>query len=129
MKCKQLYRHIQSEISEKEFLAHLEKCPQCRERSALISRTMDLLDEKVVIPSGLTRKVMNKVNSISVPVVKSFDPDKYLQLAAVVVAGILLGVLLGKNADSTLFQTRKDKELSKYIEYSHFNDENSLYRF
>jgi hypothetical protein len=74
---------------------------------------------------------MDKINFSFIPVMKNFDPDKYLQLAAVVVAGILIGVLLGKNADSTLFLTKvkKDKALSEFIEYNHFRDDNSLYRF
>lgn len=131
MGCKQLYRYIRSGISEKEFSAHVRECTQCRERSAMINQTMDLMDERIEIPSGLTQKIIGKINSSPVPVMKSFDPGKYLQLAAVVVAGILLGVLLGKHADSTLFLTKgkKDKALSEFIEYHHFNDDNSLYRF
>lgn len=131
MSCTQLDRYIRSGISEKEFSDHLKECSQCREQSAMISQTMDLLDEKIEIPSDLTQKVMQKINSVPFPVVRNFDPDKYLQLAAVVMAGILLGVLLGKNADSSMLLSKgkKDKSLTKFIEYEHFDDNNSFYRF
>jgi hypothetical protein len=97
----------------------------------MISQAIGLLDEKIEIPSELTQKVMQRINSTPFPVIKSFDLDKYLQLAAVVVAGILLGVLLGKNADSSMLLSKgkKNKSLSKFIEYEHFDDNNSFYRF
>lgn len=130
MSCKQLFKYIRSEISEKEFSDHLRECSLCREQSDRIDQTMGLLDEKIEVPSDLVQKMMQRINSIPFPVIRRFDPDKYLQLAAVVVAGILLGVLLGRNADSGILLSKGKKEsLSKYIEYRHFNEDNSLYRF
>jgi len=131
MSCKQLYRYIRSEITEQEFSNHIRECDPCREQSEWIRQTMDLLDEKIEVPAGLTPKVMQQIKSVPWPMTRRFDPGKYLQLAAVIVAGILLGVLLGKNADSGTLLTKgkKDKTLNKFIEYGHFNDNNSLYRF
>lgn len=130
MSCNQLYRYIRSEITENQFSDHIKECLICREQFAMISQSMDLLDEKIEIPPGLTQKVIRKINSIPSGTGR-FDLTKYLQLAAVIVTGILLGVLLGKNADSGMLplKGKKGRTLVKFIEYEHFDDNNSLYRF
>ena len=129
MSCKQLYKYIRQEITANEFSDHAKECRECRTCTALIDQTMEVLDEKIKVPEGLTRKVMWQVNNLSPSVVKRVDLNKYLQLAAVIIAGMLIGLLLGKNADSGRLMVKKDKSLGQFIEYEHFYDDCNLFRF
>ena len=133
MNCNQTYKYICSELSEVEFAEHLKDCKTCAECIGLIDQTMAILDEDVKIPSGLTEKVLKeKSRMIVVPVVRTIDLNKYLQLAAVIATGIFLGIFLGSHANSEMFLSKKgkkDKALLEYRESHHLNDESSIYRF
>ncbi|MEI7527069.1 MAG: hypothetical protein WCJ95_22155 [Mariniphaga sp.] len=124
---------MKSELNEVEFMEHLKSCETCAELFEKINDTLNTLDEKVEIPSGLTEQVVQKINWILVePVRRNFDFNKYLQLAAVVVAGIFLGVLLGSRANPKLFLSKKDKKERALIEYRdshHLNDQSTIFSF
>ncbi len=133
MNCNQSYKYIGTEPGEEELAGHLKECPICAERIRLINQAMALLDEKVEIPSGLTEKVLQQCGQAKAyRVVPTIDLNKYLQLAAVILIGIFLGVLLGSRANSEIFlskKEKKDKALIEYREIHHLNDLNSISRF
>jgi hypothetical protein len=133
MNCNQTSQYIDSELSEVEFMQHLKSCETCSDLYGKISETMNTLDEQVEIPSGLTERVVQRINwSYVKPVRRSFDFNKYLQLAAVVAFGIFLGVLLGSRANPKLFLSKKEKKERALIEYRdshHLNDQSTLFRF
>lgn len=130
MNCKQYDKFIHSDLQGAEFFEHLKSCRSCSEMFGNISETMAILDEKVDVPSGLTEKMMSRIKGMPIPQVrKSFDLNKYLQLAAVVTAGIFLGVLLGTRANPDIFLSKKDKKERALIEYReshHLNDQGNI---
>jgi hypothetical protein len=98
-----------------------------------ISETMAILDEEVEIPSGLTERMMSRIKGMPVQQVrKTIDLNKYLQMAAVVAAGIFLGVLLGTRANPEIFLSKKDKKERALIEYReshHLIDQSTINSF
>ena len=133
MNCNQSSQYIDSVLTEAEFNEHMKSCETCAELFERINATMNTLDEEVEIPSGLTKSVVQRINwNFVKPVRRSFDYNKYLQLAAVVTFGIFLGVLLGSRANPELFLSKKEKKEKALIEYRdshHLNDQNSLFKF
>lgn len=133
MNCNQISQYIDSDLNEDEFMEHLNSCEACAELYERINETLSTLDEEVEIPSGLTEQVLQRINwRYAEPVRRTFDFNKYLQLAAVVAAGIFLGVLLGSRANPKLFlskKERKEKALIEYRDSHHLNDQSTLFRF
>lgn len=132
MSCNQSNKYIKSELSRIEFAEHMKICPVCAERMKMIDQTMAILDVPVKVPSALAEKVLRHRRSVIIRPVKNIDYHKYLQLAAVVAIGIFLGTFLGKNAESGLFNSKKDKKdkaMIELLEKHHLYDQNSFYRF
>ena len=59
-----------------------------------VDQILEVLDVEVEIPDGLVNNVMEKKDSIQVSRPNRFDFSKYLQIAAVLIAAVMLGVLL-----------------------------------
>lgn len=133
MKCKQASKYLRLEINESDFSEHLKSCAECGPVFSLINETMNLLDEEIEIPIGLTEKVLKQKNKLgSVTAHFRIDLSKYLQLAAVVAVGIFLGVALGTRANPEIFlskKMKKDKALIDYRESHHFADQSSIFSF
>lgn len=133
MKCNQAYKYFRSGLHNAELSGHLESCKACSDLYGRINETLAILDEKVEIPAGLTEKVLQIKGSLQIRTLKpTIDLTKYLQLTAVVVAGIFLGVFLGSRANPKVFLSKKDKKEKDLIEYReshHLNDQNMIYRF
>jgi len=113
-------------------MGHIKECKNCSEEMDFINQVMGVLDEKVDIPDYLVSKVLQKNSSIEYPVQPKTDFGKYLQLAAVIAAGIFLGIVLGENANPDLLaskKVKKDKALLEYLESHHLGNESSFYRF
>lgn len=91
-----------------------------------------VLDMDVEVPDGLIEKVMQKMGSVKIDTPSGFDFFKYLQIAAVLVGGIFLGILLGKNADINSFnkkQSREDHALLELREKHHLSEDYTFGRF
>lgn len=96
-----------------------------------VDQILEILDVEVEIPDGLVDKVMEKKDSIQVSRPNRFDFSKYLQIAAVLVAAVMLGVLLGKNADVDSFnkkESRQNKALIQLKEEYHLSESHSFGR-
>lgn len=131
MKCDKIFPYIVSEVNFAAVEEHLKECDSCTAKLDNVSRVMALLDEPVEIPSGLTEKTLQKKNTITIPALPVFDIQKYLQIAAVLAAAVFLGVLLGKNANSELLvskKQKKDKALIEYRESLLLKNDNSFYK-
>ena len=131
MKCDKIYPYIVSEVNFAAVEKHLKECDSCAAELGNISRVMALLDEQVEIPSGLKEKTLQKKNTIIMSVQPVFDIQKYLQIAAVLAVVVFLGVLLGKNANSDLLvskKQKKDKALIEYRESLLLKNDNSFYK-
>ncbi|MDX9882193.1 MAG: hypothetical protein RBS73_09010 [Prolixibacteraceae bacterium] len=110
MKCNQFVEYIASGVSFSAMSGHIEKCKTCSGRLKQIDQCMSLLDEKVQVPEDLAAKILRRVRDVKFPAPPATDYSKYLQLAAVVAAGIFLGVVLGRNADGDFFLSKKGKK-------------------
>lgn len=131
MKCNQVYPYIVSEISFASIEGHLKECKTCSERLENINRVMSVLDDKNEVPAGIVEKTLQKKSTITFPAKPGIDYSKYLQIAAVLAAGIFLGVVLGRNANTELFVSKKHKKDKALIEFreSHLLDnQNSFYK-
>lgn len=96
-----------------------------------VDQILEVLDVEVQIPDGLVDKVMEKKDSIQVSKPNRFDFSKYLQIAAVLIAAVMLGVLLGKNADVDSFnkkESRQNKALIQLKEEYHLSESHSFGR-
>lgn len=131
MKCDKVYPYIVSEVSFAAVEEHLKECKTCAKKLENIERVMALLDDPIEVPSGLTEKILQKKNNIKSVPHFIFDIQKYLQIAAVLAAAVFLGVLLGQNANSNLFvskKQKKDKALIEFRESLLLKNDNSFYK-
>ncbi|MCG6186763.1 hypothetical protein [Maribellus maritimus] len=96
-----------------------------------IDQIIAVLDVEVEIPEGLVDKVIKEKKSIKLSTGNRFDFSKYLQIAAVLIAAMLLGVLLGKNADVNSFhkkQSQQNKALLELKDKHHLSENHSFGR-
>ena len=108
------------------------QCEDCSERLKLINETMNFLNERIEVPVDLTNKILANSKLNKIPAVHRIDFNKYIQIAALIVFGIFLGAFLGRNADSSMFlskKEKKDKALMEYMEKHHLYDDNPLLMF
>ncbi len=134
MKCNRIYSYIASEESFNSIAGHLKECETCSAMLEQIKHYMAVLDEPVEVPDGLVEKTLRRKNGLKLPAKPEIDYVKYLQIAAVLAAGIFLGIFLGRNANSEIFLSKKEKKdrmLMEYREVHHLNNESSgsIYRF
>jgi hypothetical protein len=107
--------------NQKENTGNSEKnVKQTTFNDAVLETTIDqilaVLDTEVEVPEGLVDKVIKEKNSIKLSAGNRFDFSKYLQIAAVLIAAVLLGVLLGKNADVNSFQKKQSQQNKALLE-------------
>ncbi len=79
-------------------------------------RILTVLDWDVDVPDGLTEKVMTKKKAEKSSHRSAFSLSNYLQIAAVFAAAVLLGVLLGKNANLSSFNQKQSIEEKALLE-------------
>lgn len=93
-----------------------------RNLNELVDYTMSILDEDIQVPENLTNKIMSIRPQILQTKTWKFKFIVYAQIAAVIVAGIFLGVVLGKNANADILLSKESKKQQSLIEYklSHY---------
>jgi len=128
MKCKQAYQHIVFDISNKEFEKHLSECPLCKERYSMVNNTMSILDHTIDIPEGMVEAILIKKGKLRPHKVRKLNLSGYTQLAAVLILGVFMGHMLGKNADTSVLH-KNDESLTKYYEMYHLNVDHSEFDF
>ena len=104
---------------------------ELNEQDIWVEKVLAVIDIDVELPDGLIEKVMQKKETVKIDKSFGFDFSKYLQIAAVLVAGIFLGVLLGSNADINSFnkeQSDKDRAVKELSERYHMADDYSFGR-
>jgi len=132
MNCNQSYHHIIFDIPTGESDGHLAQCGKCSAINQSVGETMAVLEMNPAIPDGLTEKVIKQLSQVSIARKKNFDFSNYLQLAAVIVVAMVLGVVLGRNANSKTFiskQQKKNEALIEFREMHHLNVDHSAYNF
>jgi len=88
-----------------------------RSLNEMVDSTMNILDEDFQVPENLTDKIMSNRPQIKQPRVRKLNFAVYAQIAAVLTAGIFLGVVLGKNANADILQSKESKKQQSLIEY------------
>ena len=133
MNCNQAIHNIYTGKENDMFLRHIESCDECKKLYEKVNHTMNqLLEEPVEIPIGLIQKTLNQLPERKGKWSKRVDFMKYVQVAAVLAAGIFIGVLLGTRADSHLLvskKDRKDQAYSQFKEKHHFSNNQDPYIF
>jgi hypothetical protein len=100
--------------------------PEFSEIDIRIEEILAVLDIDAEIPDGLIENVMQKKEAVKIDTSSGFDLSKYLQIAAVLVGGIFIGILLGKNADINSFnkkQSRDNHALMELREKHHLSED------
>ena len=132
MKCNHVYQKIVFEISNKEFEKHLNECPSCKELNSRVNNTMLLLDNTIDVPDGMVEAILTKKRKLDTYKAKRWKLSSYVQIAAVLLAGIFMGFMLGRNANTSLLlsdESKKSKSLIEYYEIHHLKAESSNLQF
>jgi predicted anti-sigma-YlaC factor YlaD len=130
MKQNHIYQHIILEISDAESENHLRECSSCRTLYSKVDETMSLLDVDVEIPEGMAAGILSENTTAEVPLRNKLSFSSYIQISLVIVAGIFLGFILGKNADTSVFQSNNSKlhhSLIEFREVHHLNVDESTF--
>lgn len=88
-----------------------------RNINKMVDDTMEILDQDFSIPENLADKIMSKHIFAAAPKRRTINYSIYAQIAAVLVAGVFLGVVLGKNADVGILLSKETKKQRSLIEY------------
>ncbi len=92
------------------------------EINQLVKEAMSILDEEIPISEDLTERILAKKPVIPPSKVFRINFSDYAQIAAVLAIGVVLGVVLGKNADTNILLSKDSKKKKILIEYrnSHY---------
>lgn len=127
MKCNQSIQHIILETSERGFKQHVDSCESCNDLNSKVNATVSLLDLPVEVPEGLIRKVDIR-KDIIIGRRKRLDVAGILQFSTVIAAGILLGIVLGRNANIRTLISKHSKKTESLIEYREKHHLNTDYK-
>ncbi len=97
-----------------------------------VEEILAILDIDTEVPDSLIETVIKKKESVRIEKPIKFDFSKYLQIAAVFAAAVLIGVLMGKNASIDSFNLKQNREKQTLIELRekyHLSEESSFNRF
>jgi len=128
MNCKQAYQHIIFDVSNEKFEKHLSECQLCREKYSRVNNTMSILDHTIDVPEGILEAILIKKSKLKIHKVRKRNLSGFAQLAAVLLLGIFMGHMLGKNANTRVF-LRNQESLNKYYEMHHLNVDHSEFNF
>jgi len=131
MHCTIINQYINNEISGEEFDQHLENCEYCRDLNAKSLRIFDILDIKADVPKNLAENIILKHRETNEKKTFKIDFSLITQIAAVIAAGIFLGIVLGKNSDTNLLLSKELKKQNSLVEFRnshHFNTSTHLFQ-
>jgi len=117
MPCTVIDLYIQNKISDEDFDLHARDCNHCREMNDRFEQAWSLLDENVEIPDKLAGKIIERKKEIRKSRIRTFDFTMITQIAAVLVAGIFLGIQLGKHSDTRLLTTKESRKQQSLIDF------------
>lgn len=129
MKCNQEYQKIVFGILDKEFEKHLSECPSCKELNQKVNDTMSILDKTIEVPEGMVEAILMKKREIEAHKIKRWKLSSLAQVAAVLLTGVIIGVILGRNANTNLLlssESKKSKSLVEFYEMHHLKVDNSI---
>ena len=116
MHCDTINKYVNNELSEEEFAAHIFGCPYCEALNSRASASLSILDLKTDFPPGLTGLILYRLEEDRKKQ-KKFDLMMIFQVASIVVAGIFLGITLGRNSNTELIMSKLNKKENFLIEY------------
>lgn len=117
MKHNHEYHKIVFEISDKEFEKHLNECPSCKELNSRVNDAMSILDNTIDIPEGMVEAVLIKKRELKIHKAENRKLSSYVQVAAVLLMGVFMGFMFGRNANASLFLSKESKKNKSLIEY------------
>jgi len=99
---------------------------------ARVDEILSILDLQVQVPEGLVEKALNRKNEFKKHSTAKIDLSKYLQIAVVLAAAILIGIVMGRNANGSLLLSKKNQQKKALIELRdqyHISDFNAFGEF
>ena len=117
MQCNKIFQHIDGQISDKEFEIHAKECSYCNEMDNHINDVFSLLDAQAEVPQGMVAKILQKKNELPVKFSLKRDFAIILQIACVAIAGIFIGIILGKNSNPNILMSKNTERTKTLIEY------------
>lgn len=130
MKENHIYQDIIFDLSGATVKEHLETCPSCNTLKEKVDEVMSLLDTEFEISEHIAASILSKKKSITPRKTFHFTVSSYLQISLIVISGIFLGFVLGKNANTSILQSDKSKYHKSLIELRemyHLNIEEPTY--
>lgn len=97
-----------------------------------VDEILSILDMQVSVPEGLVEKVILRKNGFKKHSATKIDFSKYLQIAVVLAAAILIGIVMGKNANGSFLLSKKNQQKRALIELRdqyHISDFNAFGEF
>jgi hypothetical protein len=132
MNCKKAQQEIATGTLSDNTLEHMKGCSSCRMLSKQVQEAMELLDQEIPAFSDLTGMILEKRREQAIIPKKPSYLSHIAQLAAVITIGIMIGIVLGKNANPDCFRKDKrfkDNSLQEYLESHHLKGKEEFGRF
>ncbi len=120
MNCQNFRQDLYSGSQDPAFTDHLASCASCRNLYQKVNDTMSILDHIEDAPAQLLVSVMKKQAVIEKPLVRSLNFMSYLQIAAAIMFGIIIGHKAGQHAEPGALKARKNP-VKQYIAAHHLN--------
>lgn len=89
---------------------------------------MSLLDHTIDLPEGMIEAILIKKSNLNTHNVRKWNLSGFAQLAAVLLLGIFMGHMLGKNANTRVL-LKNNESLTRYYEMYHLNVDDSEFNF
>ncbi len=117
MYCTQFEQYIHDRITEEEYDLHLAGCTHCQAMNARFEEAWSLLDDTDELPSDMVEKILARKTQEKPLRARRFDLSMITQIAAVLVAGIFLGITLGRHSDPNLLLSKEMKKQQSLIDF------------
>ena len=117
MQCKAIYQFVDGEISKEKFEDHMKECSLCKQMHTNLDDAFSILELSADVPENMAEKIIRKKNDLPKITSLKRDLSMILQIACVVIAGIFLGIVLGKNSNTQLIMGKSSERTKSLIEY------------
>ncbi|MFZ5940374.1 MAG: hypothetical protein ACOYXB_07350 [Bacteroidota bacterium] len=117
MHCTVIEEYMNDRISGEEFELHTRECAHCRKLNSRFETAWSELDLSLEVPAGLAERIMAARREMTPSKIRRIDFSLITQVAAVLVAGIFLGITLGKHSNPNLLMSKESRKHQSLVEF------------
>lgn len=117
MHCTVIEEYMNDRITAEDFELHARECAHCRSINARFESAWSGLDLSVEVPAGLAERILEAKRQIKPSKIRRIDFSLITQVAAVLVAGIFLGITLGKHSNPNLLMSKESRKHQSLVEF------------